>query len=410
MRDRRRRIVGGVSTVLLVGLSAACTVGDDVPTFEVDALWPMPLDYPNILGPVSGVTVADNGNVLIVTRQDGFSRANEINVVTETGDCCRPTQAVLEFAPDGSLVSEWGGPDQGYPWPGRPHAIAVDPAGNIWIGGGVTPATSGGRGRGGRGGGRGGGGGAPPTPAVVDTHILKFSPDGQHLMTIGGVGQTASSQSTSAFGGAAGFSFDEDANEVFVADGFANRRVAVLDITTGEVKRSWGAYGNAPDDSNLGPYNPSAPPAQQFRSVTCAELSDDGLVYVCDRGNNRIQVFETDGRFVSEVIIAPATLGSGSVWDVAFSPDSRQRFLYVADGMNERVHILDRASLTFRTSFGVGGRYPGHFRELGSVAVDGQGNVYTAEHGQGRRVQKFTYLGMGPVTAEHQGALYPASQ
>jgi DNA-binding beta-propeller fold protein YncE len=403
MRDRPRRIVGGVATVLLVGLSAACTVGDDVPTFVVDALWPMPLGYPNILGPVSGVTVADDGNVLIVTRQDGFSRANEINVVTETGDCCRPTQAVLEFTPDGSLVREWGGPDQGYPWPGRPHAIAVDPAGNLWIGGGVTPASGGGRGR-------GGGAGAAPTPERVDSHILKFSRDGQHLMTIGGIGQTPSSQSTRGFGGAAGFSFDEDANEVFVADGFANRRVAVLDIGTGELKRSWGAYGNAPDDSNLGPYNPSAPPAQQFRSVTCAEISNDGLVYVCDRGNNRIQVFETDGRFVSEVVIAPATLGSGSVWDIAFSPDSRQRFLYVADGMNERVHILDRASLEFRTSFGVGGRYPGHFRELGSVAVDDQGNVYTAEHGQGRRVQKFTYLRMSPVTAEHQGALFPESQ
>jgi DNA-binding beta-propeller fold protein YncE len=129
---------------------------------------------------------------------------------------------------------------------------------------------------------------------------------------------------------------------------------------------------------------------------------------VCDRGNDRIQVFETDGTFVTEVMIAPATLGSGSVWDLAFSSDSGQRFLYVADGMNERVHILDRASLEFETSFGVGGRYPGHFRELGSVAVDDDGNVYTAEDGQGRRIQKFTYLGLGPVTMEHQGALYPA--
>ena len=228
-------------------------------------------------------------------------------------------------------------------------------------------------------------------------------------MTIGAVGQAVSSQSNSGFGGAAGFSFDEEANEVFVADGYANRRVAVLDMSTGEVKRSWGAYGNAPDDSDLGPYDPMADPSPQFRSVTCAELSNDGLVYVCDRGNNRIQVFEKDGTFVTEVVIAPATLGSGSVWDLAFSPDRRQRFLYVADGMNERVHILDRGSLEVQTSFGVGGRYPGHFRELGSVAVDDDGNIYTAENGQGRRVQKFTNLGMGPVTAEHQGALYPAA-
>lgn len=404
MRDGCRWIVGGVGAALLVGLSVGCSEGEGVPTFEVNPFWPMPLDYPNILGPVSGLTVAPDGNLLIVTRQDGFSRSNEVNVVTETGDCCIPTQAVLEYAPDGSLVREWGGPDQGYPWPGRPHAIAVDPEGNVWIGGGVAQA-----GGGGRRGGRGGGAGAPPSPPTVDSHILKFSRDGQHLMTIGVVGQMSSSQSASGFGGAAGFSFDEDANEVFVADGYANRRVVVLDISTGDVKRSWGAYGNAPDDSNLGPYDPAAAPSQQFRTVTCVELSNDGLVYVCDRGNNRIQVFETNGTFVTETIIAPATLGSGSVWDVAFSADSGQRFLYVADGMNERVHILDRASLEFQTSFGVGGRYPGHFRELGSVAVDDQGNVFTAENGQGRRIQKFTNLGLGPVTMEHQGALYPAA-
>ena len=408
----KRLSVGGAAAALLVGLGAGCTAGggDGVPTFEVDAFWPMPLSYPNILGPVSGVTVAPDGNILIVTRQDGFSRANEINTVTGTGDCCTPTQAVVEYAADGSLVREWGGPDQGYPWPNRPHAIAVDPEGNVWIGGGVQPAGRGGRfGRGGGRGGRGGGRGAaaPPTPPVIDTHILKFSRSGQHLMTVGEVGGTASSQNTNTFGGAAGFSFDAGANEVFVADGYENRRVAVLDMTTGEVKRTWGAYGNEPDDSDLGPYDPNAPPAQQFRSVTCAELSDDGLLYVCDRGNNRIQVFQTDGTFVTEAMVAPATLGSGSVSDIAFSPDSDQRFIYVADGMNERVAILERESLVFQTSFGVGGRYPSHFRQLGGVAVDAMGNVYTAENGQGRRVQKFVNLGMGPVTAEHQGAVYP---
>ena len=392
-----RRIVHGAAATLLVGLSAGC--GNDegqVPTFVVDAFWPMPLEYPNILGPVSGVTVAPDGNVLILTRQDGFNGGNEINSVTGTGTCCTPTRAVLEYAPDGSLVREWGEPDQGYPWPDRPHAIAIDPEGNVWIGGGV--ATVGG-GRGGR------GGAAPPLVTVtVDNHILKFSREGQHLLTIGEVGE-----SNGSFGGAAGFSFDEAANEVFVADGYSSRRVAVLDMSTGEVKRSWGAYGDTPDDSDLGPYDASGPAAQQFRTVTCAELSNDGLIYVCDRGNNRIQVFQTDGTFVAEAVLAPATLGSGSVSDIAFSPDESQRFLYVADGMNERVSILDRETLEFQTSFGVGGRYPGHFRELGSVAVDAEGNVYTAENGQGRRVQKFMNLGMGLVTVEHQGAPYPAA-
>ena len=216
-------------------------------------------------------------------------------------------------------------------------------------------------------------------------------------MTVGGSGE---------FGGANGFAFDAGANEVFVADGYDNRRVAVLDMTTGEVTRSWGAYGNEPSDEPLGPYDPNAAPAQQFRSVTCVERADD-LLYVCDRGNNRIQVFETDGTFVAEAMIAPATRGTGSVADVAFSPDAR--FLYVADGMNERVAIFYRETLSFRTTFGVGGRYPSHFRELGGIAVDAAGNVYTAEDGQGRRIQKFAFQGMGPVTAEHQGAVYPAA-
>jgi DNA-binding beta-propeller fold protein YncE len=395
MEQRSSLSFGGTAAALLVGLTVGCGEAQ-VPTFEVDAYWPQPLDYPYILGPVSGVTVAPDGNILIVTRQDGFSAINEINSVQGTGTCCTPTQAILEYAPDGTVLSEWGGPDQGYPWPETPHGIAVDPEGNLWVGGGARAV-----------GGGFGGGQAEPT---VDTHILKFSRDGQHVATFGEVGATPSSTSMNSFGGPAIFSFDASANEAFVADGYANRRVAVLDISTGEILRTWGAYGNEPSDADLGDYDPSAPPADQFRSVTCAELSNDGLVYVCDRGNNRIQVFETDGTFVAEQTIAPATLGPGSVWDIAFSPDSGQNFLYVADGSNERVYILNRRSLEVLTTFGVGGRVPSHFMELGGVAVDQDGNVYTAENGQGRRIQKFVNTGMASAESvvEHQGAVWPA--
>ncbi len=410
----KRLSVRGAAIVMMAGLSAGCGVTDDgtVPLFEIDALWPQPLEYPAILGPVSGVTVAPDGNVLIVTMsaRELFSAANEINTLTGTGECCTPVPGVVEFAADGSLVRQYGGPDQGYPWPVRPHGIGVDPEGNVWVGGGwFQPPTPGGRG------GRGGpppAGGAPaappaPPPAQYDTHILKFSRTGQHLATIGTPGGQPNSASTNSFGGPADFSFDADANEVFVADGYANHRVVVLDATTGEFKRAWGAYGNTPDDAPQGPYDPAAPPSQQFGRVTCAELSNDGLVYVCDQTNNRIQVFETDGTFVEEVVIAGATRGNGSVRDIAFSPDDDQRWMYVTDGMNERVYILFRATLEVKTSFGVGGRYPSHFRELGGIAVDAAGNVYTAEDGQGRRVQKFVNIGVGPVPAEHQGALYP---
>jgi DNA-binding beta-propeller fold protein YncE len=421
----KRLIVRGAAVAAIAGMSAGCAVRDDgtVPLYEVDALWPQPLEYPAILGPVSGVAVAPDGNVLIVTQSDRsfFSAANEINTLTGTGECCTPIPGVAEFAADGSLVRQWGGPDvQG--WPSRPHGIAVDPEGNVWIGGGwyQPPNPAGRGGRGGRGGaaagGRGAGAGAapqeppPPPPApVYDTHILKFSRTGELIATIGTPGGQPNSASTNSFGGAADFSFDADASEVYVADGYANHRVAVLDMATGAVKRSWGAYGNAPEDAAQAPYDPSAPPAQQFGRVTCAELSNDGMVYVCDQTNNRIQVFETDGTFVEEVTIAPNTRLNGTVRDIAFSEDADQRWLFVTDGTNERVYVLFRGTLEVKTSFGVGGRYPSHFRELGGIAVAADGTVYTAEDGQGRRVQRFVRTGIGPVPAEHQGAVYPQS-
>ncbi len=410
MQGRRNRIVGRAAAALLVVSSVACAGADDgqVPILEVNPFWPMPLEYPNILGPVSGLTVAPDGNILIVTRYDqaAFGGSADLNVERSTSNCCRYSQAVLEFTPDGSLVRSWGGPDNGYPWPASPRGIAIDPDGNVWIGGGPVPVAGGGRG-GGRAG-RGGGGapaGPPPTPQF-DGFVLKFSRTGQHLATYGqGGGATRMNSSMSAFAGANDFAFDGDV--VYVADGFGNNRVAVVDVESGQITAVWGAYGNAPSDDVLPPYDPAAPPAQQFRSVSCVAVADD-LVYVCDQGNNRIQLFETDGTYVNEVVIAPQTLGDGSVADIAFSPD--ERFMYVADGMNQRVDIVSRESLEVRTSFGVGGRYPSHFRELGGVAVDAAGNVYTAEDGQGRRIQLFLNRGMGAVTAQHQGPVWPAGE
>jgi DNA-binding beta-propeller fold protein YncE len=216
------------------------------------------------------------------------------------------------------------------------------------------------------------------------------------------------SNSTEHFGGVAKISFDAGANEAYVSDGYDHRRVAVLDASTGEFKRYWGAYGNRPDDTDPGPYDPDAPPLQQFRTpVHCAEPANDGLVYVCDRPNDRIQVFRTDGTFVNEVFIAPRTLGDGSVWDIAFSRDPEQRFIYLADGKNMKVYIIERASLEILTSFGDGGRQPGLFFAVHSIATDSNGNIYTTETYEGKRVQKFVYKGMGPVTAEDQGAPWP---
>jgi DNA-binding beta-propeller fold protein YncE len=136
-------------------------------------------------------------------------------------------------------------------------------------------------------------------------------------------------------------------------------------------------------------------------------LSHDDLLYVCDRVNDRIQVFHPDGTFVKEAFIEKQTLGSGSVWDIAFSQDPQQKFLYVADGENDRVHIVDRDSLAVLTTFGEGGRQPGEFYGVHSIATDSKGNIYTTETYRGQRVQRFLYKGLAPVTSSDQRVLWP---
>jgi DNA-binding beta-propeller fold protein YncE len=157
-------------------------------------------------------------------------------------------------------------------------------------------------------------------------------------------------------------------------------------------------------------YSPDEPPAKQFRNpVHCAELSHDGMVYVCDRPNDRIQVFKADGTFVKEKILFKNTLGDGAVWDIAFSKDAQQKYLYLADGANEKVHVLDRESLEVLTSFGDGGRQPGEFYAVHSIATDSKGNIFTTETYRGQRVQKFVYRGIGPVLKQDQGVVWPKS-
>jgi DNA-binding beta-propeller fold protein YncE len=393
---KRRTIVFGGSLVALLGAlalgqsvlsrAAAETQTVEAPLFEVDPLWPKPLPNHWILGSTIGVGVDSRDHVFIVHR--GLATLNErteAGAATDppTGECCLPAPPILEFDPDGNLVNSWGGPGDGYTWPNSNHGVSIDHMDNVWIGG---------NGQG-------------------DSHILKFTRDGRLLMEAGTPGQAVNSSSTEHFGRVAKISFDPSANEAYLADGYGNKRVAVIDMDNGQVKRFWGAYGNAPDDANLGPYEPSAPPAQQFRNpVHCAEPSNDGFVYVCDRPNDRIQVFRKDGTFVKEGFVAPETRGDGSVWDIAFSRDPAQRFIYLADGKNMKVYIMDRESLEILTSFGDGGRQPGQFFAVHSIATDSRGNIYTTETYEGKRVQKFTYKGLGPVTAKDQGTVWPVGR
>ena len=411
---RKRNLLVGTS---LLALIVACGVGQSVvedaaqeqqtatmeaggagmaPMFEVDPLWPKNLPNHWLMGPTIGVDVDSQDHIWVVHRNtpDNFLGATEIALALDPpqAECCAPAPPVLEFDQEGNLVSSFGGPSETgeYEWPSSNHGITIDHMDNIWIGG------------------NGG----------TDSHVLKFTRTGQFLMQVGKMGARVTgenedgrpilergSNDPGSFGRVAKIGIDPDENEAYFADGYFNRRVAVVDADTGVLKRHWGAYGNVPDDSvDLGRYVAGGEPASQFRGpVHCSELSNDGLVYVCDRSDDRIQVFQKDGTFVNEVVIAPATLSQGSTWDIDFSPDPEQTYIYLADGQNMKVYIIDRETMEVLTAFGDGGRQPGMFYGVHSISVDSSGNIYTTETYEGSRVQKFIYKGIGPIPAGAEG-------
>ena len=327
-----------------------------------------------------------NDHVWIVHRPDvldAFEGAAQQN--PQAGECCKEAPPILEFDQSGKLLRSWGGKDgPGYQWPDSNHGLNIDNKGNVWIGG------NGGQ----------------------DGHVLKFTQDGKFIMQVGKKGVMQDSMAKDHFFQVAETFFHAPANEVYVSDGYGNRRVAVIDADTGVVKRFWGAYGRPPDDAGSraqGGYDPAVT-YQHFRGpVHCAKVSVDGLVYVCDRTSNRIQIFKTDGTFVREIYTQRDSRGDGTTWDVEFSNDKEQKFLYVADGRNQKIRIFDRASMTQLTSFGKGGHYPGEWYSLHSIAADSKGNLYTVETYQGRRVQRFLYKGLAPVTSQQTGVAYPTT-
>ncbi len=422
--NRKRNLLIGSSLMALiiacgVGQSAVEDAADNnaemamgdgpmVPMFEVDPLWPKNLPNHGLMGPTIGVDVDSTDTIWLVHRNtpDQFVARTEIGLVQDPplSECCQPAPPVLAFDQEGNLVHSWGGPGTetgDYVWPASNHGITIDHMDNVWIGGN----------------------------GAADSHVVKFTQDGTFLMQIGipGARQTGEqdgrpvftrdSMSMDSYGRVAKIGIDPGANEAYFADGYFNKRVAVVDVDTGELKRYWGAYGNEPDDDYDfgGPYQPGEDGKQQFRGpVHCSEISNDGLVYICDRAADRIQVFQKDGTFVEEVIVAPNTLSQGSTWDIDFSPDAEQKFMYLADGQNMKVYIIDRASLEVLTAFGDGGRQPGMFFAVHSIAVDSDGNIYTTETYEGSRIQKFVYTGMGPVPpgaegTNSQGVLWPTN-
>jgi NHL repeat len=410
-----------VASAFLEKKAAVEAAGAMAPRFEVDPFWPKPLPNHWILGQTFGVSVDAQDHVWIIHRA-GSLEAGEQHATANPpiAQCCAPAPPILQFDQEGTLVSSWGGPHEGYDWPESNHGITIDYKGNVWIGGNsAAPPPSAARGQAGRGQRAAGGGAAAATQdegnagglGTNDAMILKFTQAGKFLMQIGKPGQSKGSNDTENLRRPAKTFIDKQTNEVYVADGYGNHRVIVFDAETGKYKRHWGAYGNKPSDESLGNYNPDAPPAQQFRNpVHCADLSVDRLLYVCDRQNDRLQVFKPDGSFVKEMFYEKRTLGSGSVWDIAFSKDAQQKYIYLADGENDRVHIIDRDSLQVLTTFGEGGRQPGEFYGVHSIATDSKGNIYTTETYRGQRVQKFVYKGLTAVTKADQGVVWPAKK
>lgn len=376
-------LVLGIGQNRLQDSAVAATNSRNVPHFEVDPFWPRPLPNKWILGSTIGVAVDERDHVYIVHRNDDNNFANqEIGLDAGIADCCTAAPPILEFNPEGFLVNAWGGPGAGYTWPASNHGIEIAPNGDVWIGG------------------NGGG----------DSHVLVFTRDGEFVREIGVAGEEIDSNSTTHFSRVAEIAIDASANEAYLADGYGNKRVAVVDTYTGAFKRYWGAYGNIPSDDFIS-YVPGEPLPQQFVGpVHCAEPSHDGLIYVCDRGADRIQVFRPNGSFVKEAQIAPMTTGAGATWDIAFSQDPEQEFIYVADGSNMKVHVVDRQTLEVLYVIGEGGRQPGLFYGTHSIVTDSQGNFYTTETYEGKRVQKFVYQGSRRLDLIRSGPAWPAGR
>jgi DNA-binding beta-propeller fold protein YncE len=356
--------------LLLLGTVSApfATRAQDPPKYQVDASWPKQLPNNWIVGQVGGMTVDSHDHIWVLQRPRSLT-ADEAGAAQTPprSECCFAAPSVLEFDASGNLLKSWGGPGYVPDWPSAEHGIWVDAQENVWIGG----------------------------AGAGDRQVLKFTTDGKLLMEIGRPSAAPeNNQDTTILGQPAGIEVDDAAHEVYIADGYLNKRVVVFDADTGVFRRGWGAYGmplSQIDNEKPANYEPAAPADAQFRNpVHCAHISADGFVYVCDRTNDRIQVFTKQGKFVREFFVHKSTLGIGSVWNLSFSHDKEQKYLLVADGEDNVIWIVRRDDGSVVSSFGHNGRNAGQFHWVHQSAMDSQGNYYTGEVDTGKRVQKFT--------------------
>lgn len=372
------RITALLGTLLLFG--ACATQSDDpaqagmdgggaVPTFTVDPSWPrtMPNDW--IMGSITAVFVDAQDHVWVTHLPETLT-PEETSAVQDPpiGLCCRPAPVVVEFDADGNVVQGWGDPatQDVADFPRNAHGLFVDHEENVWVG------------------------------TYRHHRVMKFTRSGELLMQIGRYDETGGNADPELLGGPAGIWVDPGTNEVFIADGYRNRRVIVFDGASGEYLRHWGAYGETPQDDyqyDFGGAAHASDPPTQMSTVHGLVGSNDGLIYVADRRGNRIQVFQQDGTFVTEKIIEPNTLASGSAFVIQLSPDADQEWLYLADGTNHKIWILRRSDLEVVGDFGRGGRQIGQFLRPHGMGVDSRGNIYVGEASTGRRIQKFSISG-----------------
>jgi len=359
------RLAMGIALCVLS--TAGTATVPETPKFKVDPSWPKELPNNWIMGQVGGMAVDRHDHIWVLQRPS-LDTVDELGAAQTPPEsqCCFAAPPVLVFDAQGNLLQSWGGPGEGFDWPKREHGIYVDKDDNVWISG----------------------------AGAGDRQVLKFKNDGHFLMQIGHPSaDPANSMRTDILGLPAGMEVDAEAHEIYIADGYLNKRVVVYDSDKGTFKRSWGAYGNPPNDADPGAYNPAASPDQQFRNpVHCVHISRDGLVYVCDRMNDRMQVFTKQGNFVKEFHVRPQTLGRGSVWQFAFSIDENQKYLLVADGENNVIWTLRRDDGAILGQTGHNGRNAGQFHWVHQIVSDSQGNLYTGEVDTGKRIQRFILL------------------
>jgi NHL repeat len=367
-----------VASIIAAGTAANAQAAAPYPIFKVDPDWPKQMPHGYFFGQIAGMTVDSHDNIWVISRPRSVIPQLDEPPQEASGV---PAPSVVEFDPSGKFLRGWGGTFMmseaeraGFDWPVQEHGIAVDALDNVWICGNGRDAKGG----------------------KDDNQCLKFTTDGKFLMQVGHSGQSKGSLDTDNLNHPAWPVYWAKTNELFVADGYVNRRVIVLDATSGKFKRMWGAYGKTPDDgaSKERTYDPV--PAQ-FNLVHGLTISRDGIVYVADRNNNRVQAFTLAGKFLKEAFVAREIpmKGFGTVNSVALSGDKDQRFIYVCEGHQQRVRVLDRQTLQEipQGAFGHVGTHAGMFLGLHILITDAKGNVFTGD-GRDGRVEKFVFQGV----------------